>query len=532
MLTTNLSITNDSSQLQIIVTDLHKKLADSSQRERQYEIENNLLREQIRILRFRLFGRKSEKFLVEEESGQGNLFDDVEIKEGSDTEAEGEEQIEVISHSRKKKGGRKPLPADLPREEVIHDLPEEKKLCGCGSQKIRIGEDTSEQLEMEPPRFYVKRHIRYKYACKNCEGLDRREGEMSVMIAPPPVQLIPKSIATASLLSHIVTSKFSDSIPLYRQERQFKRYGIEISRSAMCSWLVKVWLRCKPLLELLRLELLSGPLIGIDETRHQVLKEEYRAPWTKSFMWVFRGSSRADPVYYYKYHPSRSGKVAAEVLKGYEGAVQTDGYIGYAFLDSHIGIIHAGCWSHARRKFTEVVKLVGKNKINSIAERALRLIGKLYRIEREARGLELSQEQLVAKRQEESKSVVEEYELFIKENMGRVLPKSLLGIAILYSARQLPRLKEFLDNGNIPLDNNLVENAIRPFAVGRKNWLFSYHADGANASAFFYSLIETCKANGLESYRYLRYLFERLPNAKTTEDYKKLLPQYLAGSQL
>jgi transposase len=249
-------------------------------------------------------------------------------------------------------------------------------------------------------------------------------------------------------------------------------------------------------------------------------------------MWVFRGVSRAGPVYYFHYNPSHSGEVAAQILKGYKGAVQTDGYGGYDFLDSWSGVIHAGCWSHARRKFTEVVKAVGKKKISTKAEKALRLIGKLYQIEREARDLELSEEQLLAKRQEESKPVVERYELFIKENVGRVIPMSLFGKAILYSASQLPRLKVFLDNGIIPLDTNLVENAIRPFAVGRKNWLFNYHAEGANASGFFYSLIETCKANGLEPYRYLRYLFERLPYAETTEDYKKLLPQYLAGIQL
>ena len=533
MLTESLNIPNDISQLRVMVSDLHNKLADSSEREKQYEIENNLLREQVRILRFRLFGRKSEKYFIEEENGQGLLFDDVEIKKGSDTrETESEEQIEVKSHSRKKKGGRKPLPDDLPREEIIHDLPEKEKVCGCGCQKVRIGEDTSEQLEMEPPRFFVKRHIRYKYACKNCEGVERREGEQSVSIAPPPVQLIPKSIATASLLAHIVTSKFSDSIPLYRQERQFKRYGIEISRGTMCNWLVKVWRRGKPLLELLRLELLSGPLIGVDETRHQVLKEKCRAPSSQSYMWVFRGGNRAGPVYYFHYNPSHSGEVAAKILKGYKGFVQTDGYGGYDFLERWPGVTHAGCWSHTRRKFTEVKKAVGKKKTNNKADKALRLIGKLYQIEREASELELPEEQLVVKRQAESKPIVEEYEQFIKENVGKVLPKSLLGGAILYSARQLPRLKVFLDNGMIPLDTNLVENAIRPFAVGRKNWLFNYHEEGANASGFFYSLIETAKANSLEPYRYLLYMFDRLPYAETTEDYKKLLPQYLAESQL
>jgi transposase len=301
--------------------------------------------------------------------------------------------------------------------------------------------------------------------------VDKREGEQTVTIAPPPVQLIPKSIATPSLLAHIVTAKFSDSIPLYRQERQFKRYGIEISRSTMCDWLVKVWERGKPLIELLITELLSGPLIGVDETRHQVLKEHSRAPSSLSYIWIFLGVSRAGPVYYFHYNPSRSGEVAAKILKGYQGVIQTDGYGGYNFLDSRIGVVHAGCWAHARRKFMDVAKAVGKKKTNNKAEKALRLIGKLYHIEREAKESGLTEEQLLAKRQSESKPIVAEYESFIKENASRVLPRSLLGRAILYSAGQMPHLKAFLENAIIPLDTNLVENAIRPFAVGRKNWL-------------------------------------------------------------
>jgi transposase len=223
--------------------------------------------------------------------------------------------------------------------------------------------------------------------------------------------------------------------------------------------------------------------------------------------------------------------VARQLLKGYRGYVQTDGYRGYNFLDACLEIIHVGCWSHTRRKFVEVVKVVGKKSREGLAVQALRLIAKLYKIEHEAREAELSVEELTAKRQKESKKIVDQFESFLKKNINKVLPESLLGRAFSYSLSQMPRLRHFLKDGRIPLDNNWVENAIRPFALGRKNWLFCYSEEGAHASALYYSLIETAKANGLDPYKYMRYLFENLPAARTEEDYKKLLPQYLDKDQ-
>ncbi len=522
MQTEGLNLPDSVADLQVMVLEFHEK-------ERQYELEIKLLREQIKYLTHKIYGRKSEKYLLDSDAEQKTLFEGLEQCE--DVEDKEPETMEVKPHKRKKPG-RKPLPESLPREDVICELDAEEKICGCGMEMECIGQEVSEKLEMTPPSFLVKRYIRYKYACKNknCEGVESEGG--AVKIVPLPSQLIEKSFCTPSLLSHIVTGKFADSLPLYRQENQFKRYGIDLPRATMSNWLLKVYEKCRPLTELLRLELLSGPLIGVDETTVQVLVERGRSPTSKSYMWVFRGGHPDRPVYFYKYAPTRNGEVAAELLKGYRGYVQTDGYSGYNFLDDWPEVVHAGCWSHVRRNFTEVVKAVGNKKISGKASSALNSIGELYRIEREARELELSVDESHKKRQLESKPVVEEFETFIKGYCPKVLPKSLLGKAFLYSLSQMHRLKRFLESGLIPLDNNLVENGIRPFAVGRKNWLFSYHADGAAASALYYTLVESAKANGLEPYKYFLYLFENLPHAETQEDYKKLLPQYLDRDKL
>ena len=507
-------------------TELKNLVADLTLKNGKFERENVFLRERIKLLTIQLYGRKTEKHLIDDNFTPGALYDDLEESENEENQEP--EELIIEKHSRKK-SGRKPLPADLPREEVIHDLSPEEKKCGCGNELTRIGEEVSEKLEMTPPRFWVCRHIRYKYACKCCEGLETEGG--TVKIAPLPKQLIPKSFCTPSLLAYIITGVFTDSLPFHRQENQFKRYGITLPRATMCNWKIWVSEMGRPLQDILYELLLSGPLIQVDETPFQVIVEKGRKASDKSYMWVFRGGDPAHPVCLYHYSPSRSGDVAAGILKGYGGIVQTDGYAGYNFLDTNPGIKHAGCWAHARRKFSEVIKASGKNKINNRATKALRMIGKLYKVEQEAREKGLTADELVAKRQAESKPVIEEFEKFLQENIN-ALPSSLFGKAINYSQRQWPRLTQFLESGHVPIDNNLAENAVRPFAVGRKNWLFSYSAKGASASAFFYTLTETAKANGLEPYKYLLHLFEKLPFASTIEDYKKLLPQYVEADQL
>jgi transposase len=492
--------------------------------ERRYDKENELLREQIRLLLAQMFGKKSEKGSGDSGAVQMPLFDmpepEVEVEE---------EDVEVLPHKRKKPG-RKKLPAALPRVEIVHDIDEAEKVCGCGATLDRIGEDISEKLDVIPAVIRVIKHIRPKYACKQCEGLDT-EGPV-VKIAPPPKQVIPKSIATAGLLAYILIAKFCDALPFYRQESQFARIGAEISRANMCNWAMKVAIACQPLLSLLHQEIRSGPLINIDETTVQVLREPDRAATTKSYMWVCRGGTPDRPGLMYHYAPSRSAEVAKALLEGYSGVVQTDGYAGYGFLDHIAGVHHAGCLAHARRKFTDAQKARGKNSKPGSVDVALAYIRKIYAVESEAKKMELSGDQLLRLRQEKAKAVFDDFFKWLSKKSLQVVPKSLLGKAVNYTLNQWSHLLVYLEHPDVTPDNNMAENAIRPFVIGRKNWLFAGTPDGAKASADIYSLIETAKANNLEPYKYLRYLFEKIPFIECEEDLRNLLPMNLKPEQL
>ena len=524
---------SESAQLQNTIEDLKevinsdRKYIDFIQRRNEY------LEKQNSLLRARLFGRKSEKQAADADDKQLLLFDEAEdITEDS---PETEEKISVAGHSRKK-GGRKPLPKDLPRVDVIHDIPEEEKKCACGCEMSRIGEDISEKLDIIPAKMQVIRHIRYKYACKQCEGVESEQG--AVKIAPLPPQLIPQSIATPGLIAYILTAKFADGLPFYRQEKQFSRIGVALPRATMANWTIQTAKRCQPLIDGLIQEIRSGPLIGMDETTVQVLNEPGRSNTSKSYMWVFRGGDPDKPALIYQYHPTRSGEVPKNLVNGYQGYIQTDGYKAYNFLDQTEGIVHIACWAHARRKFHEVIKArkptkKGKPQKPGSAEKAMSFIGKLYQVESRADKAELSPDQRCELRQAEAVPILEAFKKWLDKRSQQTPPQGLLGIAINYTLGQWDRLTSYVQDGRLRPDNNLVENAIRPFVLGRKNWLFSGHPRGADASAAIFSLIETAKANGLEPYAYLRYIFEQLPLTDgAPEEYKKLLPQHLDTAAL
>lgn len=511
------------SQAQQLPDDVDSLKGVIASQQQVYQAHINALEEKIRHLQGQLFGRRSEKHVVNE-GLQKNLFDEAE--EVVSREASSEEEIIVPAHKRKK-SGRKPLPKALPRIDVIHDLTEEEKVCGCGDIKCRCGKEVSEKLDIIPAKMQVIRHIRYKYACKNCEGVESDEG--AVTIAPLPPQIIPQGIATPGLLAHIITSKFVDSLPFYRQEKMFERIGVELGRANMANWSIHVANQCKPLVELLERGIRSGPLINMDETTVQVLKEPDRANTTKSYMWVFRGGTQNHPIIIYQYHPSRSGEIAKDFIGDYQGYVQTDGYGGYNFLKDRNGIIHVGCWAHARRKFMEAVKARKLNKKKSgqkvgSAEIALSYIRKLYAVESHADEKEYTDDQRYELRREKAKPVLDEFKAWLDKTCLQTPPQGLLGKAINYTLGQWESLTPYINKGWLRPDNNLLENNIRPFVVGRKNWLFSGHPRGAEASATLYSLVITAKENGLEPYHYLRSVFEKLPFADTEEDYRNLLP--------
>lgn len=488
-----------------------------------------ILEEQIRVLKKAIFGSKSEKRPTEEQgSSQLHLFNEAEVL----VDQEAPKKLVIPEHTRQKPK-RKPLPADLPRIEVIEDIDESEKVCACGAELFRIGEEVCEKLDYIPAKIQVIRIIRPKYACKNCEGVES-DGP-TVKIAPPPPQIIPKGIATPGLVAQIAVSKYADGLPLYRQEKIFSRLGVELTRSTMAGWMVKAAQCCNPLMDLLYRELQSGPLINIDETPLQVLNEPGRANTTKSYMWVFRGGPPDKPVVLFRYSPTRSGEVPREVLAGYSGYCQTDGFSGYDALEvSNPGIRMVGCFFHARRNFIKIIDARGKaakNKSGS-AEVALDYIGQLYKIEKTARQRELSPEQIVSLREQQALPVLEEFKAWMDKRIDQTPPKGLLGQALSYALSRWHKLIRYIENGHITPDNNLAENALRPFVIGRKNFLFAGHPNGAHAAATLYSLIETAKACGLEPYQYLRFLFEKLPYARTEEDYRALLPQNLTPESL
>jgi transposase len=474
-----------------------------------------LLEEENRWLKAQLFGRSSEKTPPTEASpDQRWLFNEAEALAHAAQSAP--ERILIPAHERKKRG-RKRLSPELPRVEVLHDLADHEKVCAQdGTALERIGEEISEQLDYKPAHVRVIRHIRPKYSCPCC-----RQG---VQIAPTPPALFPKSLATPALLAHIVTAKFVDGLPLYRQETQFARLSVSLGRATMAGWMIRLGgTHLVPLINLLNEQLLEQPLIHSDETRLQVLHSD-KAPTADHWMWVRVSGPSGRRIVLFDYDPSRGGSVSKRLLQGYQGILLTDGYEPYATVAAELKLVHAGCMAHARRKFDEARKVTPGD--SSHAKCALDFIRELYLIERTLweRERPLTAEQRVAVRQSRSAPIMARFHTWLEALSSQVLPESRLGKAVHYTLGQWPKLSTFLSHGAVPIDNNRCENAIRPFVLGRKGWLFSDTVHGAVASANLYSLVETAKANGVEPHAYLTRLFERLPQLHNVEDFEALLP--------
>ena len=400
-----------------------------------------------------------------------------------------------------------------------------KRFARCGCQLTRIGEEVSEKLDIIPQKIQVIRTIRPKYACRACEGVED-EGP-TVKIASMPPQIIPQGIVTPGLLAYILTNKFEDGLPFYRQQKMFDRLGVDISRGVMSAWALRAAETCVPLIELVHNHILSGSLINMDESPVQVLLEPGRKNTSKSFMWVARGGPPGQPAVLFHYDPGRGGRVAQELVGDFKGYLQTDGYAGYNALGARDGLTHVGCLAHVRRKFMAVLKGSSSKHKAGTASTVVNLIGKLYHLEKQADEQNLDLEGIKNLRQERAKPIMDKIKAILDERVETTPPKSLLGKAVTYALGQWDRLTVYLEDGCLGPDNNPAENAIRPFAVGRKNWLFSGSPSGAKASAAIYSLIESAKANGLNPYEYLITVFEKLPTASSQEDLKALLPHNL-----
>jgi transposase len=484
--------------------------------------ERDLVKEQLKVMMRKLFGASSEK---KRDPRQGDLFLN-EAEQLAPTPAtqpaqEDRPEIEVAAHKRKK-GGRRPLDPALPREVVRYELPADQLVCPHdGSELVEIGVEVSEQLDIIPQQIRVIRHERVKYACKRCDH--------ALKVAPVPLRIIPKGLFTEAALAWIILSKFMDALPLYRIAALLRRFGGDISRNTLAACVIRVGQAVQPVINLMRDVLLDSAVTQGDETNVQVLKEPGRAAQSKSAVWV-QMNAIGPPVRLFSYAPGHHAQHGDALWAGMrEGAVlMSDGGPVYDLIAKKNGLIHLGCWSHVRRGFVEAQEVLPKEAhgMHQPATQFLHLIGKLYAGEARARA---APQRCMRLRRRYSRVVLGQIKALLDQHLETTLPGGKLGQALGYLGNQWPKLCRYVENETWPICNNACENSIRPFVVGRKNWLFSDTVAGAKASLNLYSLIETCKANDVDVYRYLVDLFKALPHAKSADDYEALLPWKLGN---
>ena len=479
--------------------------------------------EEISILKKYIFARKNEKW-TKEDKEKSQTFNETESTsaEDSDQKDKNDTDNDKTESKDKKKTGKKPLPAGIPREKVIFDVEDDESLCPCcGKKRPQMGSSSTEELEFLRAQILVKEYITKKYGACSCSGFQNNTELSQVLEAKAPSRFIPGSIASPSLVAQIVVSKFVDGIPLYRQERIFKRIDIKISRQSMSNWCLTASRKCGDILEHMRKIAINGSMINMDETTVQVLKENNREPDSKSYMWVMVGGSEGKKVILFNYSPTRKQEKPFSLLKGFKGILQTDGYAAYNKAVKEYDLWHVGCLTHARRKFfklAEVTKKKGK------AHKGVEFFTRLYKVETKLIIENLSLEDFLKKRRKLAIPIWQEFHKWLVDVKRKVAPDSKLDLAINYSLNQYKNLVRYLRYPEIKPDNNIAENAIRPFCVGRKNWLFNITPRGAHSSAALYSLVETAKANKVEPDLYLNYMFSEIPKITDKTDLDALMP--------
>lgn len=470
---------------------------------KEMSVNYNYLLEQLKLSKKKVFGESSEK--IAEEYGQLNLFNEAEAERQPITP---EPQIEEITYKRKKskKRTQDEIYGDLPVEEVIYDIPEEEKTCEkCGSEMTFMKYEIRTELKFTPAKLSVVKHKKAVYVCKNCDQNGTESNFKTAEAAPP---LIEKSLASPSLLSHIMIQKFCNAMPLYRQEQDFERMGVHLSRQTMANWMIKGANLLKPLYENMRKLLTSKRFIHADETTLEVLHEVDRAPTAKSYMWVYRTGRHEDKqIVLYKYEVGRSGDFAKKFLQDFSGYLHCDGWPGYDKVEN---AERCGCWAHLRRYFKNALDVQeDKTDYSTVAGQAFLRIEKIFSLEKpKEKGNKYSLAEIAEIREKKSTEAIKEFFEFCEQHQGIILPKSITGKAINYALSQKRTLLTFLKDPHIDLTNNLAEQAVKPFVIGRKNWLFFNTPNGAQASAIIYSIIETAKANRLNPQDTLQQIFE------------------------
>ena len=482
------------------------------------------MREEIRILRLREFGRKSEKIKSDEKYPM--LFDEQELLQGESIACETPEETVVVhvpeqTYTRKKRG-RKAIDNSVQRVTLEYTITEEQRNEYKDYTITELGKDKSERLHEIPAQYYVIERIIHKYKAErvSTDG----STEVKFFSASIPQAFLPRSIATSGLLSHVITGKFCDGLPLQRQEAIFARHGIVLSKQTMANWCIESAKQLAPLMNRLEKHLLQSPAINCDETPFVVMQEPGKENSSKSYMVVLAGGG-TDPqrprIVLFRYSAHRSAACIDAILKEYKGALQSDAYKGYTNFSARNEQIHAGCWAHARRKFREVWEAAGKQ---GKAGEMIGFIRLLYDGEAMLRQKYKCKDDpswdtvgFLKERKDRIMPIFAKMRTWLENTYRETPPKSGLGMAVQYTQNEWERLIAYIESPWFTPDNNVVERAIKPFTVGRKNWVISGSPRGAYASAMLYSFIETAKSNGVDPYYYLRWLFDKLPITQESE---------------
>lgn len=484
------------------------------------EKENLLLQEKVAFLTRKLYGRSTEQTSSLDIEGQMSLFDEAEME--SDPKAAEPDMKDVASYRRKRFPGQK--------EERLKDIPHEKKLCtlaeedrfcqACGSPLVSVGEEfVRTEIELIPARVRVIDYDRETFECREC----RKNGKAYMEKSPMPCPVIQHSYASPSTVAWVIHQKYELAVPLYRQENEWNDLGVTLSRATMSNWILasyRDWL--SPIVGLLRKRLLEQGYLHIDETPVQVLGEAGRKNTTDSYMWVYCSIKESShPVRLFDYKPGRSGTFPRKFLEGYHGYIHTDAYKGYEKVS---GITRCYCWTHLRRYFVDALAKDTESRETTIPAQAIRYINKVFEIEKKLEVL--SPQGRKEQRLIQEMPVLEAFWSWAEEAFAGILPKSKLGEAFTYAFNQRNGLMNYLLDGNCAVSNNLAENCIRPFTIGRKNWLFSGSPKGAEASAGIYTLVETAKANGLNPRKYIQYILSDIPGTAFLQ-YPEFLEDYM-----
>ena len=486
------------------------------------EQENKRLHETVHFLTRKLFGRSTEKTSTLS-MGQVSLFDEAETQ--ANPKVPEPELKEVKAYQRRKFAGqRAELLKDIPHDKRLCTLDERNRFCeACSTNLVSIGEEfIRTEVEYIPAKLRVIDYYRETFECRTC----RKNGEPYIEKSPMPYPVIQHSMASPSTVAWVMHQKFVNALPLYRQENEWKQLGLNLSRATMANWIIAAsrdWLM--PIVNLMHKKLLEERYLHADETTVQVLHEKGRSNTTDSYMWVYStGQYCKHPIRIFEYQPGRSGSYPQEFLKGFKGFLHSDAYSGYKKLPE---ITRCLCWSHVRRNFVDALPKDINSRDGTLPSQGIRFCNKLFEIEKTLENLTSAERRQERLKQE--KPILDAFWSWLNSIKNHVLPKSKIGKAVTYALNQKEELMSYLADGNCVISNNLAENSIRPFTIGRKNWLFSGSPRGAAASAAVYSVIESAKANDLNPYKYLYYIFSELPGVQFERE-PEFLEEYLPWS--